>query len=169
MSGGKRWPVLTVRNPWAWAIAYAGKSPENRGWYMAYRGPLWIHAGARSRWDPAGAGSPGVQAAWRRHFEDRGQAVPELRRNTDRMPFGAVAALVRVTGCHHADECTRPGPAPRAWSRCTPWAIGGQFHIELAEAQPLAEPLECRGNLGLWRLPPEIERAALGQLSGVAA
>jgi hypothetical protein len=27
-------PALTVRNPWAWAIAHGGKPVENRSWYM---------------------------------------------------------------------------------------------------------------------------------------
>lgn len=39
--------VLTVKQPWAWAIIHAGKNIENRGWRTRYRGPLAIHAGAR--------------------------------------------------------------------------------------------------------------------------
>ena len=31
--------------PWAWAIAVAGKDVENRGWSTTYRGLLAIHAG----------------------------------------------------------------------------------------------------------------------------
>jgi len=37
--------ALTIRQPWAWAIAYAGKNIENRNWFTKYRGPLAIHAG----------------------------------------------------------------------------------------------------------------------------
>lgn len=36
--------VLSVRQPWAWAILYAGKDIENRSWSANYRGPLAIHA-----------------------------------------------------------------------------------------------------------------------------
>ena len=39
--------ALTVKQPWAWAILYAGKDIENRGWRTRYRGPLVIHSGAR--------------------------------------------------------------------------------------------------------------------------
>lgn len=39
--------VLTIRQPWAWAILFAGKDIENRTWRTHYRGPLAIHAGAR--------------------------------------------------------------------------------------------------------------------------
>ena len=37
--------VLTIRQPWAWAIAHAGKDIENRSWITHYRGPVAIHAG----------------------------------------------------------------------------------------------------------------------------
>jgi hypothetical protein len=37
--------ALTVRQPWAWAIAHAGKNIENRDWFTHYRGPIAIHAG----------------------------------------------------------------------------------------------------------------------------
>jgi len=44
--------VLTVRQPWAWAIIHAGKDVENRSWRTNHRGLLLIHAG--QRFDPAG-------------------------------------------------------------------------------------------------------------------
>ncbi|RKT31139.1 hypothetical protein DEU34_3076 [Microbacterium sp. AG1240] len=39
--------ILTVRQPWAWAIIHAGKNVENRSRNIAgfYRGPVLIHAG----------------------------------------------------------------------------------------------------------------------------
>jgi len=37
--------ILTVRQPWASAIIYAGKDVENRRWTTKYRGRLYIHAG----------------------------------------------------------------------------------------------------------------------------
>ena len=36
--------VLSIRQPWAWAIVYAGKDIENRTWYTNYRGEFLIHA-----------------------------------------------------------------------------------------------------------------------------
>lgn len=36
--------ALSVRQPWAWAIFYAGKDIENRGWPTRHRGGLIIHA-----------------------------------------------------------------------------------------------------------------------------
>lgn len=37
--------ALTLRQPWAWAVASGHKKVENRVWAPRYRGPLLIHAG----------------------------------------------------------------------------------------------------------------------------
>lgn len=183
-----RIPALTVRNPWAWSAVTPPperrKPVENRGRRMAYCGPIWWHAGARSRWDPAGADSPLVQAAWSEYV----RTIPgwpglpasdiTLGRKTTLMPFGAITALVEVAGCHDADSCRaqRPEWAPDAngplrprWQWCSPWAVSGQWHIELANVQPLPEPVPCRGALGLWRLPDVLLAQARKQLEATRA
>jgi hypothetical protein len=42
-----QWPwvgkVLSLRQPWAWAIFNTDKDVENRDWGTEYRGKLWIH------------------------------------------------------------------------------------------------------------------------------
>ena len=43
--------ALSIRQPWAWAIIYAGKNVENRSWVTDYRGPLLIHASKRFDFD----------------------------------------------------------------------------------------------------------------------
>lgn len=35
---------LSIRQPWAWAILYAGKDIENRTWFTYHRGPFLLHA-----------------------------------------------------------------------------------------------------------------------------
>ena len=167
---GEHWPVLTIRQPWCWAIVHGGKPVENRSWHTAYRGPLWLHAGARSRWDPDGAENLLVRQAWHRYLNEHVPGWPglpfsdvELNRKTTLMPFGAVSALAQVTDCHHATACPRYRPdAP--WPLCSPWSARGQFHIELAKVRPLAEPVPCRGALGLWRLPDDVEKLVRAQL-----
>jgi hypothetical protein len=152
-------PALTVRQPWAWAISDGPKRTENRHWWVGYRGPLWLHAGARSRWDPDGEHSPLVHRAWMAHVRTRPQAhrsAELLRRDSGLITFGAVVALVTVTGCYHWTECQ---------GRCSAWAARGSFHIGLAKRMiRLADPVPCRVALGLWHLPADIETAALGQL-----
>lgn len=168
------YPALTVRNPWAWALLH-GKPVENRSWEMTHRGPLWLHAGARSRWDPAGAASFLVEVAWRQYLHDSVPGWPglpssdvELGRKTTLMPFGAVTALIEVTGCHHATECAGNATADELGRRghllCTPWSAFGQFHIEQRTIAVLPDPVPCRGMLGLWRLPGDVEKRVREQL-----
>ena len=168
---GDSWPVLTVRPPWSWAIAHGGKRIENRSWDLKYRGPLWLHSGARSRWDPAGGHSPLVRAGWDwyvRNLPDwPGLPATDvtLGRRTTLMPFGAVIAAVQVIGCHHSSRCQQP-PATRYSlpTFCSPWALQEQYHVELSAVRPLPEPVPCKGALGLWRLPDDVEKAVREQL-----
>jgi len=44
--------ALTIRQPWAFAILNLGKDVENRSWRTRHRGPLLIHAAARSARNP---------------------------------------------------------------------------------------------------------------------
>jgi hypothetical protein len=39
--------ALSIRQPWAWAIAAGHKRVENRTWPTSFRGPIAIHAPAR--------------------------------------------------------------------------------------------------------------------------
>jgi hypothetical protein len=150
--------ALTVRPPWSWAIAHGGKNIENRSWPTSYRGLLAIHGGARSRWDPDGQASPLLRAAWAEHARSRPEAhntIWLLRKSTEWMAFGAVVAVAELRGCHGPDDC----PAT-----CSPWAAWGQYHWNLFDARALPEPVPCRGALGLWRLPEDVEKAVREQL-----
>lgn len=168
------WPALTIRQPWCWAITHDAAAPrhhkpvENRTWPTRYRGPLWLTAGARSRWDPAGAASPLVQAAWAAHLIGQGRAqestdYPGLRRSTLLMDFGAVVALAQLAGCHHASACGRDGRL------CSRWAVPGQFHFVLRELRRLAEPVPVYGSRKLWALSWDADAAARAQLAGTDA
>lgn len=39
--------ILSIRQPWAWAIIHAEKDIENRGWPTNFRGKFLIHAGKK--------------------------------------------------------------------------------------------------------------------------
>lgn len=143
--------ALSIQHPWAAAIAYGAKTVENRTWPA----PRWaigqviaIHASKK----------PDISAR-----PPAGESWPTERK----MHLGAVIALAKVTGCHHSDECMMPEIALPASGRtgCSPWAVRGQFHIELADVRPLPEPVPCKGALGLWRLPEDVEKAVRAQLS----
>jgi hypothetical protein len=159
--------ALTVRPPWSWAILH-GKDVENRSWETKYRGPLLLHGGSRSRWDPDGECSPLVREAWAARARSRPEAhnsICLLRRTTNWMPFGAVVALVEVAGCHHAADCFGHSEASGHYGGyCSPWGQPDCWHWVLRDVRPLPDPVPARGWLGLWRPTPDTERAVMEQL-----
>lgn len=168
--------ALTVRQPFAWAIAYGGKDVENWPRPLAYRGPAAIHAGLELHHPgffptqtPEGhAAAEALDAlggrgnCWnpRHHIQTALAPVPHPG-----LALGAVVAVAEIFGCHHADECMLP-PYLVVTGRtgCCPWAMRGQWHIELANVRPLPEPVPCRGMPGLWQLPEDVESAARAQI-----
>lgn len=162
--------ALTVKQPWAHMIAHCGKPVENRPRQMLYRGLLAVHAGAYSGWDRNAEASPVALEAWKRWatVPATGELAAPLTRSDafSFFTFGAVIAVAEVTACHHSDECMHAEylVSPGQPTGCSPWAVRGQWHIELANVRPLAEPVPCRGKLGLWRLPDDVEAAVRAQL-----
>jgi hypothetical protein len=158
--------AMTVKQPWAHMIAHCGKTTENRTWATSYRGELAIHAGAYSGWDKNAESSPVAFEAWRRwaaNWTTPGLLVAPLTRGDaySHFKFGAVIAVAELAGCHRDEETAlyRSGMAP-----CSPWSVGGAWHWELRDVRPLADPVPCKGKLGLWRLPEDTAKAVRAQL-----
>lgn len=114
---------LTCRNPWAWAIAHAGKRIENRvnplpcevGDFIA------IHAGAQL--DPAGE-------EWiRAHLGISCYSNPRYR---------SIVAVGRYGGA--------------VQNSSDPWAMPGYVH-NLLEDVIAIEDVPCSGQQGLWTIP----------------
>ncbi|MGE7135989.1 hypothetical protein [Staphylococcus warneri] len=138
---------LTIKQPWAFAIAEGFKTIENRSRRTNYRGPLLIHAGltvdrnvsivrysrdAAIRFDQLGG--PG-------NFWDARTHVPSaFYKPQPSLALSAVIATARLAGCHEeTDGC------------CAPWGLPGQWHWELADVQRLEQPIPKAGALGLWK------------------
>jgi hypothetical protein len=133
--------ALSVKQPWAWAIAKGYKTIENRSRATSHRGPLAIHASAR--WDEP-------REHWLRNAvsiaRNLGHALPA--KLADDMPYadtGLVLAVVDVIGV-----CTVSRDDFMARCDCGPWANDGETHWQLANARLLAEPIPAKGRLGLW-------------------
>ena len=128
--------AITVHQPWAWAIVYGSKDVENRSTNIAraYRGPVAIHASrtlaADAMRDPRIIAEVPI---------DPGRDIwPE-------MPVGAFVGIVDLVDVHPADGC------------CGPWGDDDDvFHLHLANARPLDEPIGAHGKLGLWTPPAEL-------------
>jgi hypothetical protein len=141
--------AITVKQPWAWAIALGGKTVENRSRGTSYRGTLLIHAG--KGWSERGASDVRVLTAWRDPWHDQRHLVvaPEL------VPLGAVIAVAQLVDSHPDADCCRP------WGESEYSETSGRrrtvvHHLVLENVVPLAEPVPCPGALGLWRPPHDV-------------
>jgi hypothetical protein len=147
--------ALTVRQPYASAIAVGGKRVENRSKPTSWRGLTAIHAGLGVDWH-APMNHWLAAGLWPPEFRNISKAE-WLRRN----PAGAVIAVAELTGCHYAIQAEGCYAADRL---CSPWAMLHAFHWQLANVRPLPEPVPCKGMLGLWRLPEGAEKVVREQL-----
>ena len=127
-------PVLTIRQPWAWAILHAGKDVENRSWPTLYRGPILIHAGKWFRLDDVRKEFALFMARLER-FEPWDSCAKKL--HDMHAQTGGVVGMATVV------DCVRDSASP--------WAIPGQWHWVLADARPLPF-FACKGRLGIWRV-----------------
>jgi hypothetical protein len=138
--------ILTVRQPWAWAIIHGGKDVENRVRNIAgdYRGPVAIHAGVT--WD------------WETQL-----GVIEMPHPTSMaLVRGAIIGVVDLVDVHLADDCLaqlgvyQGHESEPDMECCSDWAEYSRerdvHHLVLANPRPLADPIPYRGALGLRRL-----------------
>lgn len=128
---------LSIVQPWASAIAFAGKDIENRSWRTHYRGPIAIHASGsldREQLDvlrrPVRGGEkrPLIDLInmGRRRYGLSTQAEPETSH------IVAIAMLV---------DCVRKSSSPWWFPGEMGWVIGGVVPIE---------PIPWTGGLSLW-------------------
>lgn len=144
---------LTIKQPWAFAIAEGFKTIENRSRRTNYRGTLLIHAGqthdrsvvivrysrdAAARLDELG----GSGNFWDARCYIPSRVLPPPHAT---IALSGVIATARLAGCHEAaDGC------------CSPWGLADQWHWELADIQPLSRAVAKAGALGLWKPDAEL-------------
>jgi hypothetical protein len=85
-----------------------------------------------------------------------GSGRPWLTEHGFRPPQDLVGG--HVVAVAQLADCTRDAPA-------TIWAVPGLWHWQLEHVTRLAVPVPCRGQLGLWTVPEQVEDAILDQLT----
>jgi hypothetical protein len=148
---------LTIKQPWAFAIAEGFKTIENRSRRINYRGTLLIHAG-RTLDDSVSIARYSRDAAirltelgGRSNYWDARQHLPSriVPPPPTSLALSAVIATAELVGCHEAvDGC------------CAPWGFPDCWHWELANVQPLKHAVAKAGALGLWKPAAELLAAA---------
>lgn len=128
--------VLTIWQPWAWAVVNGSKRIENRGSATAYRGRLLIHVGQ------------GPKTRWEEHVKEALDGWPPTHPRPSveqlREQIGTVIGEVTLVGCE-----------PNGQQPTDPWAVPGQVGWRLACPRAYARPFALRGQQGLFALPHE--------------
>lgn len=111
--------ALSLWQPWAWAVVYAGKDVENRVWRTHYRGPLLIHASKRK---PPKREIRGMLEFLHEHGMLVDNFTTEQLRELTEPKLGGVIGRVDLVDCvEHSDS---------------PW-FNGPFGFVLANPAPL--------------------------------
>lgn len=161
--------VLTVKQPWAWAIIHGDKDVENRVRSLGpYRGPIAVHVSKRVARDVIEA-PPRVLT----------RAVGTWRLNGGafgKFPWtehlGHIIGVVDLVNVHHGlntepnrmravRSCFQPG---KPYGPCSPWAMPDHHHLALTNPRLLTRPIPATGRLALWRPDDALLTAITEQL-----
>ena len=121
-------PVISVRQPWAWAMFADSpnrKDIENRTWTTQYSGPLFIQASS-TKGDMK--------------YLDRVATLLDIGRRPEQfeLVFGAILGMVWLE------------PVEKSFESDSDWAAPQEYHWPLSKRLWLNEPMRCSGRLGLW-------------------
>jgi len=144
--------ALSMREPWLSAVLEPSiaKGIENRRWPTKYRGLIWLHAaiGMTAReYDDA--------ADWMRRI-----GVEPPRRGELRCGLG-VCGRAQIVDMIPPGETILKMLLPAHVKR---WHMPEQYGFVLSNVERLRKPVPCRGSLGLFALPSDVEAAALAAL-----
>ncbi|NYF29053.1 hypothetical protein [Microbacterium sp. JAI119] len=162
--------ILTVRQPWAWAIIHGGKDIENRVRNVAggYRGPVAIHV---ARADAEAA----PESLWLQHSDwYRARTAQPKKFDPAWSDRGHIIGVVDLADVHDSAKCydesiqhavdlyrtdreafdalpvrNGAGGLIARGGYCSEWAQDEAHHLVLANPRALPEPIPYTGALGL--------------------
>lgn len=124
---------LTIAQPWASMIIVGEKDVECRTWQTTHRGLLLIHAAKDASVRKV------TMANWRKAGAHKYLAPSPLD-----LALGAILGTVELVDCLPRAKCRSE------WKGKAPWCW------VLKNPRPLAEPIPCTGQLGLWNAPENV-------------
>ncbi|MFN0093501.1 MAG: ASCH domain-containing protein [Dehalococcoidia bacterium] len=144
--------ALTLTQPWAETVVVGLKRVETRSWPApaSAKGELAIHAGK-------GWTKEDQRFAARLWEEDWVKRAPH------ELPRGEIVAVARLVGCRRTEEVRDRLDRKERF-------LGiygdGRWAWMLADVRVLAVPVPCKGALGLWHVPADVEALVRAQLAG---
>lgn len=131
--------VLTIHQPYAWAVCAGIKRFENRSFATAHRGEIAIHAGLSRA-------SLGVHDDWDLEVM---VGLPQF----DLLPFGAIVGFATIVDCLDLDAAesfaAKHCPEQDEFAE-------GPFCWLMANARLLEAPIPLKGRLGLFDVPDSL-------------
>ena len=125
--------ALSIKQPWIWAILHIGKDIENRDWPTRFRGTIALHASKEMTRDEYQDALYFIQEATGK-FQ-----CPDF----EEIVRGAILGTVGIVDCVSKSS--------------SPWFVG-KYGFVMRNPRILETPIECKGALGFWDVPVEIER-----------
>lgn len=128
--------ALSIREPWAWLICAGYQDVENRSWHL-HMPPLLNH--------PSYAKNVPMRIYVHagKRFDKAGLGGV--------FPLGAIIGEVDIVGCKFRD----PDENANLYS---PWHVPGQYGFLLKNPVLYAHPIPCKGRLGFFEVPAEIQK-----------
>jgi hypothetical protein len=157
--------ALTLTQPWAALVVIGAKAIETRDWWTSFRGQILITASKKWPVDckqlcltPPFSTALGV---------NEGGLVPDL-------PLGYALGVVDLVECFKFDAETERkirrrselGTLPPFEADFGDYSAGRSGFVFKNE-RLLPDPVPCKGALGLWDVPADLEHAVLKQLKAM--
>lgn len=152
---------FSLTQPWASLVALEAKRFETRSWSTKYRGPVAIHAAKGFPRDckQLCSGSPFYEAL---------AAQPDMSDPLHAcLPRGVILATAEIAEIRTTEEMLRLWMSHRSmgtvwnWHEKREYDFGdyssGRYAWRLVNVRRLVEPVPCKGALGLWAVPPDVE------------
>lgn len=129
--------AISIRQPWAGAVALGWKDVENRSQMFSHRGYTLIHAGQQL--------ADNFNDAERTILDVVKQEVPllGLPGQSPAWQLGAIIGVVEIRAAHRG--CN---------GSCSAWAQPGHVHHMITHVGVLNRPVPCPGRLGVWTPDP---------------
>jgi hypothetical protein len=130
--------AISLTRPWPFAFIHLNKRIENRSWQPLpqFIGPLIALHAAKS-WSEDD----------RRFIQERTSLIVPDKKNS---PHSEIFAVCRIVKIYPIDSLFTPPQDQEEW-------FFGPYGWLLEDYKTLSEPVPCKGALGFWQIPGEVE------------
>lgn len=154
--------ALTLTQPWAGLVAAGIKLVENRTHHLIKRDSVGVRFAIHASREIDEAVYDRIEQIAPEIFDEYGDFYGApwwiLTRHTSAViAVATLADIVFDKSGMLAHEIAKQLGEQRRW-------YTGQIGYVLRDVQALATPIECRGMLGFWTLPEDVERRVMEQL-----